>query len=169
MEIVESVKPDASVGLQGSEQGSPLSTQEIRLLSSIGFMAAKAGCLVPAVRIFEALAVLRPGVAFPFIGMSIAYLAVGMAGEAVHVLGKRALLSCGDPSELKLWLALALQQAGNHAAAGKELELATQNLSSHEMPSLARTLSVLLGARPCVPTWPTPAPIADSDLKEVAD
>lgn len=169
MEIAESVKPDASDALQRSEQGSPLSAQEIRLLSSIGFMAAKSGCLVPAVRIFEALAVLRPGLGFPFIGMSIAYLAVGMAGEAVHVLSNRALPSCSDQAELKLWLGLALQQAGNHAAACKELDLAIQDLSSDEMPPLAQTLAALLGARSSVPTWPTPAPVADDDLKGVAD
>ena len=140
-----------------------LSRNEIRLLSSVGFLAAKAGCLVPAVRIFESLAVLRPGQAFPFIGMAIAYLAVGMAGEAVKILRDRAIPSCPDVAGLGLWLSFALQQAGDHAAAKRELGEASRSLSSEDLPSLARILAILLGARPEIPDWPTPAPLIDYD------
>jgi hypothetical protein len=79
--------------LPKSDGENALSIDEVRLLSSVGFMAAKSGCLVPALRIFEALAVLRPGVGFPFIGMALAYLAVGMPAEAVCVLRDRAIPS----------------------------------------------------------------------------
>lgn len=141
-----------------------LSTEEIRLLSSIGFMAAKSGCLVPAVRIFESLTVLRPGAAFPFVGLAVAYLAVGMTGEAVHVLRDRALKSCIDSLELKMWLSLALLQAGNQSAALKEYESSMRDLDSEQLPAIARMLAVMLGGRPDVPTWPVPAPVADADV-----
>lgn len=163
METIASAKPTTIDEIPAGTVDKPLSSDDIRLLSSVGFMAAKAGCLVPAVRIFEALAVLRPGVAFPFIGMAIAYLAVGMAGEAVHVLRERAIPSCADRADLGLWLSLALQQAGEHAAAKRAFGAATSSLSADDMPSLARSLSVLLGARSEVPDWPTPAAITECD------
>jgi hypothetical protein len=169
METIASAKPAPIDEVPESTFGKSLSSDDIRLLSSVGFMAAKAGCLVPAVRIFEALTVLRPGVAFPFIGMSVAYLAVGMAGEAVHVLRDRGIPSCGDRSDLGLWLSFALQQAGDHAASKRELGAATANLSEDDMPSLALSLSGLLGARPGIPDWPTPAAVAEVDADSAPD
>ena len=153
----------AAVDTDGNESGC-VSAEEIRLLSSLGFMAARSGCLVPAVRIFEALAVLRPGAAFPFIGLAIAYLAVGMAGEAVHVLRDRALKTCSDRAELKMWLSLAFLQAGNQSAALREYESSLRSMDSVELPAIARTLTKMLGGRPDMPTWPVPAPVADADV-----
>lgn len=140
-----------------------LSSEEIRLMAAIGFMSAKAGCLVPAVRIFEALAVLRPGHSFPYIGMAIAYMAIGMASEAVYVLRDRAIPACGENHDLGLWLGLALQQAGNRIAAQTALNASLRELPSDELPSLARFLSILLGNRTDSPKWPTPAPVAELD------
>lgn len=164
MEPIFGAESFAAVHADMGDEPDCVSTEEIRLLSSIGFMAAKSGCLVPAVRIFEALAVLRPVAAFPFIGLAVAYLAVGMAGEAVHVLRDRALKACADTTELKMWLSLALLQAGNQSAALKEYESSMRGMDSVDLPPIARMLTVMLGGRPDVPTWPVPAQVADADV-----
>lgn len=142
---------------------------EMRLMASIGFMAAKSGCLVPAIRIFEALSLLRPRAAFPFIGMAIAYISVGMGGEAVYVLRDRAMAACEDRAELELWLCLALQQAGNHAAALAEFGHLMSHQPQEELSPLARRLAGLLGVRSAEPEWPTPAPVSDVPLESTSD
>ncbi len=165
--LTEQIAPEIIAGESAAGEAF-LSPEELRLLSAIGFMAAKSGFLVPAIRIFEALLVLRPRAAFPFIGMSIAYTAVGMAGEAVHLLRDRALPVCAEHQELRLWLCVALQQAGSRAAAMKELAASTQGLQPEAWPALARRLSALLGGRPIEPKWPTPAPVVEANGEAAA-
>ncbi len=122
---------------------------EIRLLSALGFMAARSGHVVPAIRIFEGLAVLRKDKAFPYVGLALAMICVGAYGDAVHVLRERGLLACpGDP-EIEAYLGLALQLAGRMseaAAVTRELE-ARKDLSAG-LASLVKTVSGLADGQP---------------------
>jgi hypothetical protein len=135
---------------------------DVRLLSAIGFMAAKSGCLVPALRIFESLHLLRPQAAFPLIGMAVAYMAVAMPGEAVHVLRERASECCLGTDDLRPWLCLALQQSGNQHAALKEFRVLTEDLPAESWSPMIRRLALLLGARTDTPDWPMPASVSDT-------
>ncbi len=95
-----------------------MSPGEIRLLSSLGFMAARSGHVVPAIRIFEGLAVLRKDKAFPYVGLALAMICVGAYGDAVNVLRERGLAACPDDPEIEAYLGLALQLAGRTSEAG---------------------------------------------------
>lgn len=146
---------------ESGQYGPGLSPADVRLLSAIGFMAAKSGFLIPALRIFDSLRILRPLAAFPWVGMSVAYMAVGMAGEAVHVLRDRAPETCTEPDDLRPWLCLALQQSGNHHAALKEFSLLAATLPAELWSPVTRRLAHMLGARTDTPGWPMPAPVSD--------
>lgn len=122
---------------------------EIRLLSALGFMAARCGHVVPAIRIFEGLAVLRKDKAFPYVGLALAMICVGAYGDAARVLRERGLLACpGDP-EIEAYLGLALQLAGRMseaAAVTRELQ-ARKDLSSG-LEALLKTVSSLADGMP---------------------
>ena len=122
---------------------------EIRLLSALGFMAARCGHVVPAIRIFEGLAVLRKDKAFPYVGLALAMICVGAYGDAARVLRERGLLACpGDP-EIEAYLGLALQLAGRMseaAAVTRELQ-ARKDLSSG-LQALVKTVSGLADGQP---------------------
>lgn len=94
-----------------------LSVDEIRLLSALGFMAARSGHVVPAIRIFEGLAVLRKDKAFPYVGLALAMICVGAYGDAANVLRERGMVACPDDPEILAYLGLALQLAGRTSEA----------------------------------------------------
>lgn len=138
-----------------------LSAAEIRLLSSLGFMAARSGHVVPAIRIFEGLAVLRKDKAFPYVGLALAMICVGAYGDAAGVLQERGLIACpGDP-EIEAYLGLALQLAGR----GAEAAAVTRGLQSRAdlstgLQTLLKTVSALANGIPASER-PRPAPVGD--------
>ncbi len=137
-----------------------LAGDEIRLLAALGFSAVRMGQLESCIRIFEALALLRPGQAFPFIGMALGYLAVGRPHAAVELLVGRASCSCSDAPDIKLYLSLALQHAGSGSQAVRMLraweEESGQRAVGHP---LARTIAVDEGVTFRSLGWPAPAAI----------
>lgn len=99
-----------------------LDAQEARLLAEVGMLAAEAGDVVRADRIFGALRALRPGRAYPYIGLALARLSAGRAAEAVRLLESAAAMD--DPAErgvVDAWRGLALQLAGYAAESRRVL------------------------------------------------
>ena len=138
-----------------------LSPDEIRLLSALGFMAARAGHVVPAVRIFEGLALLREDKAFPYIGLALAMICVGSYGDAVRVLEERALRACPGDVEIRAYLGLALRLAGR----ASEADSVTKRLDDEAaMPLALRSLMASVAARREVKgastDWPQPAAVS---------
>jgi hypothetical protein len=86
----------------------PLSSEEIRLLSEVGFMSASLGLAQPATRIFEGLKILRPDQPFIFIGLALAHMLVGSWPEAIYILRDEGLRIVPDSHELQLYLSLVL-------------------------------------------------------------
>lgn len=84
----------------------------IHLLSQIGFLAAGQGDAPRALRIFEALALLRPERAFPFVGIASAFMNTGRAEEAVQRLQAVSLPAGAESDMLEAFKGLALQLAG---------------------------------------------------------
>lgn len=140
-----------------------ITSDEVRLLAAIGFLAAKSGCVAPAIRIFESLGKLRPGAVFPFIGLSIAYIAVGMHPEAMHVLTERAADACNDDDSLFLWRSLAFHQSGNRSGAAAALQTYLSGPSADGLHGLADKLTKELGLRTSIPDWPSPAVVSDQE------
>lgn len=98
-----------------------LDAQDARLLTEIGMLAAEAGDVTRADAIFGALRRVRPDRAYPYIGLALARLAAGRAGEAVRLLEDA---DASDPQErgvLHAWRGLALQLTGRTAESRKVL------------------------------------------------
>ena len=110
-------------------------SEDIRLLSSIGFMAGRTGLLNQAVDIFEALILHRPKKNFGYIGLALANISVGETTEAVSILRERGLDSLPDDPELMSWLAISLHLNGQKINARRMISKI--KLSGSETPILA--------------------------------
>lgn len=91
-------------------------------LAEIGFMAGGYG-LVPQSRIiFEGLQAALPDSEYPFIGLAMAHIHTGQAGEAVKILQEQALKQHPDSPLVRAFLALALRMSGHTQAAEREIQ-----------------------------------------------
>ena len=125
---------------------------DIRLLTEVGFLAAGRGDVPRALRIFEALVVLRPDRALGFVGLTSALMNTGRAAEAVQRLQAVRLPAGPESDMLQAFQALALQLAGR---AGESTYLlrqivgrAHQEPPSEGMQLAARLLGETLSAAP---------------------
>ncbi len=89
-----------------------LNSDQVRLLSSVGFMAARTGFYSQATYIFESLIENRPDMAFGFVGLALSNLCIGSSTGAVNILEGRALAQVKDVEEIKAWLAISLWFSG---------------------------------------------------------
>jgi len=99
-----------------------LSADDARLLTEVGFLAAASGDVAHAERIFHALARLRPGRAYPQVGLAVAWMNAGRAADAVVLLEKA---QANDPEEratLDAWRGFALQLAGRSSESRRVLD-----------------------------------------------
>ncbi|WP_255568715.1 hypothetical protein [Comamonas sp. NLF-1-9] len=99
-----------------------LGSDDIRLLTEIGFLAAGRGELARAEAIFGALALLRPERAFAHVGIALALINRGRPGEAA-ARTERVHLPAGPERELLAAVrALALQLDRRNAEATRLLQ-----------------------------------------------
>lgn len=107
----------------------PLSSDEMRLLSDIGFLGAGLAGLRPkALQLFEGLAALRPLRDFGHVGVATVHLNNGQAAQAVQYMAKtRAMVDANpmaqsaDQAMLGVFHALALHCAHHSAESQKVL------------------------------------------------
>ncbi|WP_198299140.1 hypothetical protein [Bordetella genomosp. 13] len=115
-----------------------LDADEARFLAEVGMLAARRGDVARADAIFNALRELRPGRAYPYIGLALARIAAGQAAEAAQLLERAAIDDAAERAQAQAWRGLALQLAGRAAESRKVLhEAATQ---PDEGGALARSL-----------------------------
>lgn len=94
----------------------PLGPEEIRSLVSIGFHGLLNGKHGIALRLFEALQLVRPQAPFPRIGSALSMMAAGRADEAARVLERaHALLPQDDDIRVFLGMALRIANRGHQA------------------------------------------------------
>lgn len=146
----------------------PLTSEEIRLIAELGFMAATAGFVVPAIRIFQGLLVLRAEHAFPYIGLAVARLYVGAFKDAVRVLREDADVVLHGREEIQLYLGLALHLADQPTEAVRVLSalLERESLDADQQPLAESVLAQIEGSTTRM-TWPSPARVID--IQESAD
>jgi len=84
---------------------------DVQLLTQVGFLAAARGDAPRALRIFEALALLRPERAFVYVGLAATLLNAGRAMEAVQRLQAVRLPPGPETDMLDAFKGLALQLA----------------------------------------------------------
>ncbi|WP_345539412.1 tetratricopeptide repeat protein [Variovorax defluvii] len=94
----------------------------MQLLAQIGFFAAQSGQRGAAAALFSALRVVRPEAVLPWIGLALADMGAGRAGEAARFLRDEALRAHPADPELCTFLGLALIEAGHLAEARKVLQ-----------------------------------------------
>ena len=75
-----------SYGLTKAEASFDLSPDEAKILTEIGFIAAYHGDVANADIVFDGLAGVRPGRAYPWIGKALARFNAGMSDEAALFL-----------------------------------------------------------------------------------
>lgn len=85
---------------------------DVQLLTQIGFLAAGRGDAPRALRIFEALVLLRPQRAFAYVGLAATLLNAGRAMDAVQRLQTVRLPAGPEADMLEAFTGLALQLAG---------------------------------------------------------
>jgi len=99
-----------------------LTSDEVRLLAEIGFMACRGRENTSAFAIFEGLRELRPGHGFVFLGRAMARMSAGRAEEAVRILRDEGLKILPGDEELQVFLAIALKEVGRERDCRRVLE-----------------------------------------------
>jgi hypothetical protein len=151
-------------GSHASEQYPLFTADDVRLLAAVGFLAGKSGCVAPAIRIFQAIIKLRPDADFPFIGLSIAYMSVGMNAEAVQVLAERQCPDAKASDPIDLWRSLAFHVAGDRSSAAASLQRYAMGSPDDTQQALVQRLNRELGLRASAPDWPSPAIVSDQEI-----
>lgn len=120
--VSPSVPGAAAPGLQAvsPETAFVLDADDARFLSEVGMLAAGRGDLARADAIFGALRQLRPGRAYPLVGLAVARMNAGRAAEAASLLDAGGMADDEERAVAQAWRALALQLAG-HAAESRRL------------------------------------------------
>jgi hypothetical protein len=154
-------KNNAIKAVEANEQF-PLSSEEISLLAELGFMAATAGYVVPAIRIFQGLLVLRAEHSFPYVGLAVARLYVGAFADAVRILRDNASAAIYGRKEIELYLGLAHYLADQPAEASRVLIplLERGELDTDQQP-LAEAVLAQIEGRGQACDWPSPARVVD--------
>lgn len=112
--------PGAACAAVSTEAAFVLEADAARLLTEVGFVAAARGDVARADAIFGALRMLRPGQAYPLIGLAVARMNAGLAGEAVALLEQACHGGVEDRELLQAWRGFALQLDGK---AGQSLRV----------------------------------------------
>lgn len=135
-----------------------IDTRHIQLLTPIGFLAAGRGDVQSAVRIFEALALLRPEHAFPLVGLATALMNSGRAAEAVQRLQSVHLPAGPETDMLRALHGLALQLAGRNAESHFVLRQVVAQARCGALSDGARLACRALGEEPGVALPDTTSP-----------
>ncbi len=111
-----------------------MESEDVRLLTEVGFLAAVAGDVRRAEAIFRALELYRPSAAFPHAGRAVALMHAGKTDQAVEVLDAGLVQS--DPEgrvDLHALRGLALHLAGRASESERALRAAGNHRLAHAM------------------------------------
>ena len=89
-----------------------VSSDLVQQLMEIGYLAIGSGQTAEAETIFSGIVAVRSESELPLIGLGVAQLSAGKAGDAVKTLGERALGMAPESDLVKSFLGLALHQTG---------------------------------------------------------
>lgn len=104
----------------------PLDTDEVHLLTEIGFLAAARADVPRAEVIFGALERVRPRRGFPYVGLAVSYLNAQRADDAVSALNRGgACVGVDEFAEVEALRALALHLAGRSSESRRAAQAAT--------------------------------------------
>ena len=98
-----------------------LSPSEVRTLTEVGLMACGAGNIRGAELIFGGLQSVGPVQPSSFIGLAMARIEAGDAGQALAILEKVSGAAFSNSAEFRVFLAICLLAAGRRNEAEREL------------------------------------------------
>lgn len=131
---------------------------DIRLLTQVGFLAASRGDVPRALRIFNALALLRPDQAFSFVGMACALMNAARAADAVQRLQAICLPPGPESDMLRAFQGLALQLDGRAGESTYVLRQIVSRIDKGTPSEGARLAASLLGEDLDMVPMPQPMP-----------
>lgn len=137
--MIDRVDAGSATAVSG-ETAFVLDADDARILAEVGFLAAGRGDVAHADAIFQALRALRPGRAYPWLGLVVARLNAGRADEAVRLLEQGEASAAAERGVLAPWRGLALQLAGRNAESTRLLQTCAQGREGDEGVALARSL-----------------------------
>ena len=132
---------------------------DVQLLTQVGFLAAGRGDAPRALRIFEALALLRPERAFVYVGLAATLLNAGRAMEAVQRLQAVRLPPGPETDMLDAFKGLALQLADRSGESTYVLRQVVNRARPGHACEGALLAARLLGADLSPSPGPEPEPI----------
>ena len=161
---------DQNISVENIVSQYPLTSDEIRLISEIGFMAASVGLAQPATRIFQGLKIIRPDRPFIFIGLALAHMLVGSWEEAIYILRDEGLQVAPESHELQLYLSLALFASQQPSQGERILSALLQNgiLDDAELILAVSIKNKINGNSFTNMPLPVPAPILDPETSALS-
>lgn len=114
----------------GSQQIKVLTSEEIRILVELGFLACGAGNTTAARKIFDGLRMGREDKGFAVIGAAMSMLEAGAAGEAVSLMRSNYLSVGKTNNDYQAFFAVCLIAAGHR----HEAERTIKDLLAHSGP-----------------------------------
>jgi Flp pilus assembly protein TadD len=115
-----------------------VSTESVRRLLEIGYVAAGNGWFAEAETIFAAIAAVRPESSAPAIGRAVSALNRGAGADAVSLLDHELKVRPDEPLT-RAFLGLALRRAGRRAESDRVLE-SLQDSADAVAANMARSL-----------------------------
>lgn len=119
-------------------------SEDVRLLTEIGFLASARGDVSRAEVIFGALSLSRSDEAFPHIGLATALMNARRPGEAAALLAKIAIPPGADSDLAQAMRGLALQLDGQTTQSTRVLRDLTDRQSEGSEPSIGVQLALKL-------------------------
>lgn len=116
-----------------------LSSETVRLLTEIGFLAAGRGYPTEAMTIFTGLEAVRPGHEQAPIGIAVTHLNAGRAEEAVRHL-RAASAAHPESDNLRAFFGLALKLAGRTRESEQVLQQLLQDGTDEQAVRMAKAL-----------------------------
>lgn len=98
-----------------------LEADDARFLTEVGMLAAGRGDVSRADTIFNALRRVRPGRAYPLVGLAVARLNAGRVAEAARLLEDAGFSDPEEQAVVRAWCGLAMQLAGRGAESRRAL------------------------------------------------
>jgi hypothetical protein len=146
-----------TAGMSTPPNAPQLCAEDVRLLTQAGFLASGQGDVGRARRIFNGLALARPGRAFHAVGLALAFLNAARTAEAVQVLAQAEAADADERETLDAWRGLALQLDGR---ADESRRLLARRLLG-DAPPAGATASTMANTTGGI-TAATPVPAGDA-------
>lgn len=118
---------------------STLPSEDIRLLTEVGFLAGARGDLASARKIFTALELCRPDAGFPYVGLAMALMNRREYDEALRTLDRGLpLAKAEDQPDLHAMRALALRLDGRAGESDRAIRAAGNHPMAQALASQPR-------------------------------